>query len=422
MQDKTVVKNLGNSVRLMCCDTQRFKNSRISVRFAVKPEKEKRAAFALLPGLIKYTSARYPNNIDTEKKLASLYGASFSASVSKSGDAVVFSFVLNCIDNRFALDGEDILSEGVGFLISSILSPDLDKDGLFKVDNINREKRLLKEDIEAEQNDKIVYANKIFESKFYNSEPAALSVKGEIEDIDKVGAREVTEAWQIMLKHSPLYIGIVANGTEKAADSIIKAFTPLRGEAVSGASKIHITVNENIFTDYAEVSQGKLVMGWSIAERDRSVLRVFNSLFGGGVNSKLFKIVRESMSLCYYCSSRTNYAKGTLTVQSGIDSADRERASSAIKQQLEDIKNGNFSEEDLRLVKISLDDAFRSIHDTAREIDAWYAANFLYDEIRDAETERKEVARVTREQVIAAANSMVFDTEYALLGKENEVD
>jgi hypothetical protein len=119
--------------------------------------------------------------------------------------------------------------------------------------------------------------------------------------------------------------------------------------------------NETLYVETAEdvtyvketapVKQGKLVMGFRLGMKDRNddyaAKRIMSDVFGGNPNSKLFKVVREEMSLCYYCSSRMLRAKGIMLVQSGIESFNEEKAKTAILDQLEEIKKGNFTEEDL---------------------------------------------------------------------------
>ena len=53
---------------------------------------------------------------------------------------------------------------------------------------------------------------------------------------------------------------------------------------------------------------------------------MMNTMFGATSNSKLFLNVREKLSLCYYASSAYHRSKNLLTVASGIEFANYQKA------------------------------------------------------------------------------------------------
>lgn len=78
---------------------------------------------------------------------------------------------------------------------------------------------------------------------------------------------------------------------------------------------------------------------------------MFNGIFGGFSHSKLFLNVREKESLCYYVASQIESHKGLMMVMSGIESANFDKAVSIIEKQLEAMKNGDFSEQEIGQTK-----------------------------------------------------------------------
>lgn len=152
------LKTISEGVRLLHIKTSQFKTTRVTVRFATELNENSVAAFAALPGLLRYTSAAYPNNMLTERKLASLYGAEFSALAGKLADAQILSFTISAPADRFAFEGEAISEECFRFLLGAVCNPDLDENDLFKEENLRREKRLMREAILAEMGDKMAYS------------------------------------------------------------------------------------------------------------------------------------------------------------------------------------------------------------------------------------------------------------------------
>ncbi len=88
------------------------------------------------------------------------------------------------------------------------------------------------------------------------------------------------------------------------------------------------------------MTQGKLAMGYRCSSDDYPAMVLANLIFGGTSNSKLFLNVRERLSLCYYASSSYARSKNILTVSSGVETADFERAEAEIGRQLQAVQQG----------------------------------------------------------------------------------
>ena len=173
-----------------------------------------------------------------------------------------------------------------------------------------------------------------------------------------------------------------------------------------------------------EVVQSKLVLGFrtGCAEPDAGApaVKLMNAVYGGTPNSKLFLNVREKLSLCYYCSSLFIPAKGILLVQSGVETKNIERAENEILAQLEEVRKGNFTEEDLNAAKLSLCNSYHTLSDSPDALEGWYLSRTFSDPLRTPESEAELVSKVTAEQVAEAAGKVTLDTVYCLKGKEVE--
>ena len=77
---------------------------------------------------------------------------------------------------------------------------------------------------------------------------------------------------------------------------------------------------------------------------------VYNAILGVGANSKIFQNVREKASLAYTAGS--NYIKRKkYIIRAGIEIENYEKALKLINEQLEDMKNGKFKDEDIENAK-----------------------------------------------------------------------
>lgn len=420
------VRMIADQVRLISEHTDRFKTGRISVSMAL-PMDEKMAANSLLIYLLKRSCREYPDFSLLNGKLDELYGASLSASVSKSGEAQVLTLSLTCLDDRFALTEESIVEQCAGLLASMIFSPNC-KNGSFGEDNLAAEKRLLVQRIEEELNDKRTYAFNRCISYMCQNEAYGKDKYGTIEEIENVKMADVYDAWKNLLSTAVFQITVVGSANaDDIADIFAKCFekierNPVRPETVFRQRGGHFNRYEEKFP----VNQGKLVIGFRAGmhnSRDNlAAVTVMNDIFGMGTYSKLFMNVREKLSLAYYCWSRLIASKGLVLVEGGIDTDKEKKVSAEILSQLSDLRNGKTDPEVLDSSKRSLKE--RHTFTTPEGICAWYASQVLEEEILTPESINEEIAKVTMEQVCEAAKKLSIDTIFMLSaeeeGEENE--
>ena len=172
------------------------------------------------------------------------------------------------------------------------------------------------------------------------------------------------------------------------------------------------------FEDFSDISQCKLVMGFRVAIKNEKHLfsaKLMTALLGGTPTSKLFVNVRETLSLCYYCSANFNKNKGVIFIESGIEQENLTRAKEEILKQLDEIKKGNFSSEELNETKIYLSQSMGKIEDSLTSIDGWYISQALDKKTFSPEEYASLISSITKNEVIEAANNVKLDTVYCLL-------
>ena len=143
-----------------------------------------------------------------------------------------------------------------------------------------------------------------------------------------------------------------------------------------------------------------------------------NTLFGGSSNSKLFLNVREKLSLCYYASSTYVRSKGILTVSSGIETADYDRAEAEILRQLDEIRQGLWEDWELTAARESLLSALQALGDSQGALENYYLGQSATGRRETPEEMAALLRQVTPERIRAAAQSVQLDTIYFLKGKE----
>ena len=170
-----------------------------------------------------------------------------------------------------------------------------------------------------------------------------------------------------------------------------------------------------------DVAQGNLCMGFTtpITNRDPQfpAMQLLNTLYGGGMTSKLFQNVREKQSLCYSVSSQYYGAKGVMAVYAGIDPETEKAAREEILRQLDACRAGDITEEELTAAREAVISSLRSVHDSPGAIEGYYAPNALGRMKRSPQEHMDDLNRVTVADVTAAANTLTLHTTYFLRGE-----
>ncbi len=409
-------------VRVVSVKTDRFKTNEIDVSMAV-PLDENAAAYALLIALLKRSCKAYPDFTKLNGKLDELYGASIGFGIGKCGDAQVLSLYCECIDDKFSLDGSGIVSECIELLCNMIFAPNA-KFGSFGNENLALEKRLLQQKILEEQDDKRSYAfDKCIECMCPN-EPFGKSVYGTSEEVENVKMADVYAAWKTLISKAVFQITVVGStDINVISEAFEKNFAKIQREpfeikTIFFKKGAHFTRTE----ERVPVNQGKLVIGYRTGMENSNdnlfAERVMVDIFGGGTYSKLFSVIREKMSLAYYCNARLIRSKGIVIVQSGIDTDKEKAVSAGIIKQLIEVRTGKFDDEILASSKRSLREGLTLT--TPSAICGWYSRQILEESLRTPEEMIDGIEKVTKQEVCDAAAKMSIDKIFMLAADETE--
>lgn len=406
----------------------KFKTARMSVNFMLPLQKDTAASNAILPFLLSRASREYPDYTRLGERLSELYGAGIDAEVQKLGDVQLLSVSATGIADRYALDKESVSTELSSLLCSMIFDPPFEDD-LFPQDGFEQEKRQIIEAIRSEYNDKRTYARLRCEELMCKNEPYGIGRYGTTDDVEKLRRETLTQAWRELLRRARVEILVLGDcDPGPVYEKFARAF---QSEAKTPADGCKMTVVKTAdkvreISEPADVAQSKLVLGFrtaaAVPDEDVWAMKLMVALYGGTPSSKLFLNVREKLSLCYYCSALYNSIKGIMLVQSGVDNKNVERAKEEIIRQLDEVKHGNFDENELNSARLALCNSYRTVSDSLGSLEVWYLSQTFSGGILSPEEAVEKIQAVTRGQVIDMANRVTLDTVYKLLGNGEKAE
>lgn len=412
---------LGPGITLRCCRDQRFKQGCLTMQLLRPMCREEAAMNALLPAVLLRGTKQHPDLRSITHALDDLYGASVSTLVRRIGDIQTVGLYCGFMEDRFALPGDRVLEPMISLLRELLLESVLE-EGSFLPEFVDSEKRNLIATVEGELNNKQAYAMNRMIRTMCAGDSFAVPRLGDKEDIRAITPASLRAHYENILRHSPIeffYVGS-AQGAQVAAllEPLISRLP--QGERQTPRQRKLTPAAPSDFSETMDIAQGKLCMGFvtPITNRDDLFIpmQVMNTLFGGGMTSKLFQHVREKLSLCYSIGSSYHGSKGIVTVAAGIDFDKETAAREEILRQLDACRRGEISDTELTAAREALLSALRASLDSPGAIEGYYSTAAISGSGRTVERYMEAVEAVTREQVVEAANSLEKHTVFFLKG------
>ncbi len=414
--------SLSPGVFLRCFQDDRFKQGRLSLQIIRPMDRAEVSKNALLPAVLLRGTRQYPDMRAITLHLDDLYGAAVGTLVRRIGDYQTTGLACGFIEDRFAMEQDQILAPMVSFLEQLLLDPVLE-GGVFSRDFVAGEQKNLISAIEAQRNDKRIYAAEQAMLLMCPADSFGIPRLGTREDVEAIDASSLYAHYQHILRTSRIdlfYVG--SRSAEEIAELIrpVIAKIPRNYQPLPAQTAFHESAPQDK-TEILDVAQGKLCMGFvtDITLRDPRfvAMQMANTVFGGCMTNKLFMVIREKLSLCYDIGAFYHGSKGIVNVSAGIDCNMDSTVRQEVLRQLDACCQGDITEEELESARKALLSQLRLTHDSPGSIEGYYATGALSGMSMTPEQYMQQVASVTKEQVVEAAKTLRLHTVYFLKGE-----
>ncbi len=420
-------RELFPGITLRTIHTDRFKSAVFSITMLVPLKRETAGACALVPSVLSRGTRNLPDMEAISAALDSLYGGSIEPTVRKKGEALCTGFVCSFLDDAYTLSGETILEQAAQLAGEMLLDP-LTENGVFSAEYTESEKNNQLGRIRARVNDKRSYASHRLLELMCAGEDYGTSRLGDVATVSAITPASLWETYQHMLKTAVfeiIYCGSAAPDRVAAALRPVFARLPVNPERTMPVTRVTPRPGHEVryIEESMDVTQGKLAMGFrtdgiTCLSPEYPALILCNAVYGGTAMSRLFMNVRERLSLCYYASSRVLRSKGLMAVSSGIEFEKYEAARNEILAQLDAVRRGEFTEDELAGARaITIGHLRSSLDDQNRMEDYWLSQAAAGLETGPGDL-IAALEKVTAEDVAAVARRLQLDTVYFLKGKE----
>ncbi|RSJ80740.1 Antilisterial bacteriocin subtilosin biosynthesis protein AlbE [Streptococcus cristatus] len=409
-------------VHLHFIQSEKFKTNKIKVRFSAPMSEKTIAGRVLTASMLETSNALYPTSQAFREKLANLYGANYSTSLSRRGLVHYLDINLSFVRDQFLSRKNMLADEILDFLKASLFFP-LSNGQAFDTKTFEIEKRNVLTDLEAEIENHFYHAHRELNNLFYDLPEMRIPRVATIELVEKETAETSFAAFQQMLNQDQIDFFFIGDFNEIAVREKIQEFQfsereqPLQLSYQQNYSNI---TREKLEQRDVHQSIVELAYHFSSQYGDRSHLPliVLNGLLGGFAHSKLFVNVREKESLAYTISSSFDIFSGLMRIYAGIDRANRTKTIALINRQILDLKRGHFTDEELEQTKNMLKNSILLAQDRQNTlIERAYMSSVLGKKFLSLEAWLKALENVSKADLIEAVQQLKLQAIYFMEGK-----
>ena len=412
---------LAEGMYLTYLPARKFKTSVLSAQFVTPLGRETASALALLPAVLRRGTVSCPDMGALSARLDQLYGAHIDYTVRKKGEAQCVGFVASLMDDSFAPGGEKLL-EPAAELLGELICDPVTERGRFVGAYFESERTNLIDAIRSVINDTREYADSRLLQEMCAGEPYGVPRLGDEAAAERVQPRRLYSLYQELIATARLEL--IYSGSaprERVEQALLSALSALPRDGIQEADpgQPHVPRPEARRVEEAlDVTQGKLGMGFACTSDDYAAMMLGNTLFGGSSTSKLFLNVREKLSLCYYASSLYHRQKRLITVSSGIEFSNFQRAYDEILSQLEAVRRGEIEDWELEGARSTLLNAYATMGDSQGKLENFYLGQAATGQSETPEELADQVRDVSLERIRRAMETVSLDTVYFLRGED----
>ncbi len=409
------------SYRLHMIQVDKFKSIKMRVMFQRPIEKEDITIRNFLTNILTLSCKEYKTKRALAIKSQELYAANVTAYNRRIGSIISTNVSLSALNEKYTEPG--MLEQSIQLLSQIIFEPHVE-NGQFDSESF----QIVKNDIEmmfsSVKEDYNKYSLIRLLEEMDEDVPFSYRGIGYQEDLEKITEANLYEYYQDMIKKDQIDIYVIGEFDFNEMERLVKEnfpFYTLKKQKKIDSLIPCTTVRKKVkeVKEQEEVKQAKLAIGCRLVNltnyERKYPLTLFHLIFGGGSDSKLFQVVREKHSLAYTISSSLSKMDNLLFIRGGIDSENEQKAVKLIKEQLEAMTKGDFTEEAIAKAKQIYLTAIEEMEDSMGQIINNYVMMDLTD-ADDIETKKKMMQKVTKQDIIDVSKKVKIDTIYMLEG------
>ncbi len=400
--------------------TDRFKTVNIRVCLRDEIKKDEITLRNMLASFLTYSTDTYQTKRDLVLKAQDLYAVNVYTKSYRSGRFNMINFCMSLLNEKYT--EANMLEESIKFLSDVIFHPNFKNKEKF-----NEAFQFLYDSIETSmkgiKENPTTYSVIRMLEEMDPDMPYSYREFGYLEDLESLNYETLVNYYEKIMKNSLVDIYVIGNINKDEIKDLFRKYFPFTTFKRPKVNQLieHKTLpkRSKIKKEIEESNQSKLSIGCKIGpltEFERNyVLTIYNMILGGNSESKFFQIIREKHSLAYYVYSSLNKLDSLMIIKAGISKENFDKTVKLVKKLMKDMEKGNFTEENIQVVKENYISLLKEIEDNENAIIETYLAKDLLN-LGDIEERKREVMKVTKSDIIKVSKKVKIDTIFLLEG------
>lgn len=194
------------------------------------------------------------------------------------------------------------------FKLGADISRDLILNPLFEKNALERERKVILEEIKMYNDNPTTYVLEKIKELLYK-EPFNMSVAGTLKSVSSLSREKIIKLFNSIYTSNNVVFSVVGDADWKEVVNEAKKFPKTKKEI--GSVKISLK-NGNFIKKRKGIDQAHLVLGFhmpKLNDKYRYAAEIFDGILGGGMSSKLFQEIREKRGLCYSVKSSLDQSR-----------------------------------------------------------------------------------------------------------------
>jgi predicted Zn-dependent peptidase len=364
-------QTLANGVTLHLLPMENYKTTFIGA-FLYWPLGDDAAKTAIVPHLLQRGTVTYPTARELRAHLAELYGTQFGIGVLKRGENLVLQVRIQLVNDQYLPGNTSLLEEAMDIFREVLLYP-YTEQGQFAASYVQGEKRNIQSRIKSLLNDKSRFAFHRCLQHLCPDRGYSNNKYGSLKQVEAVTRETAWQQYQLLLQNAATDIYVCGRfDQERIADAVSSRLQWPRNPGRELDKPLPLEKREHqVIREPMDISQGKLVMAVNGRVTQNSdlypALILYNGILGGFPHSKLFQNVREQRGLAYYIGSSLDSIMGLQFISAGIDAGSFKETTEVVADQLEDMRRGNISQDELEWTRSRLQTGLLQMYDDLSE-------------------------------------------------------
>ena len=418
-----VKKDLG-SYQLHLIQTDQFKTITVRVAFRSPVVKEEITVRNILCDMFLQSSSKYPSKRDLTIQAQELYAADIQTNNSRLGNYNNLDVYLSVLHDKYTEKGN--FQKALQFLNEIIFHPDVHAQK-FNGEKLEIVKNTMRSNLSSLKEDGASYSLMRLFEVMDKSRVSSYRMVGYLDDLEKVTPEFLYQYYQKMIRSDMVDVFVIGDIDFKEMTRMVREAIPIktvkRQRVPYLLEDIRPRARRLFAKEVVDTSQSKLAIGCrchGLTSYERNyALTLYNIILGGSGDSKLFKEVRETYSLCYVINSVPNKLDHLILIRAGIDKENYSKSLELIEKNLQDMRKGNFTDAEIKLSQENFFTALDEVLDSpSRIMDNYYMMELIGTD--DLEEKRRKIMQVDRADIIRVAKKVKMDTVFLLEGDSHE--